>query len=59
MDRAWTCTDDRLKKFHPCQQLRLDRAPDLDQEVIPTLEDFLADGSDNNLSGASYYFANF
>ena len=43
---AGTFAGDRLKKFHPRQQLRLDRAPDLDQEVVPTLEDFLADDSD-------------
>ena len=43
---AGTFAGDRLKKFHPRQQLRLDRAPDLDQEVVPTLENFLADDSD-------------
>lgn len=50
---------DRLKKFHPRQQLRLDRTSDLGQEVIPTLEDFLADYSDDNLSDVPANFANF
>lgn len=46
---AGTFAGDRLKKFHPRQQLHLDYIPDLDQEVLPTLEDFLA-ADDDNLS---------
>lgn len=33
---AGTFAGDRLKKFHPRQRLRLDYAPNLDQEVVPT-----------------------
>ena len=43
---AGTFAGDRLKKFHPRQELRLDQTPDLTHEVVPTLEDFLADDSD-------------
>lgn len=46
---AGTFAGDRLKKFHPRQRLHLDHTPDLDQEVVPTLEDFLA-ADDDNLS---------
>ena len=44
---AGTFAGDRLKKFHPRQQLRLNHTPELDQEVVPTLEDFLATDDDN------------
>ena len=40
---------DRLKKFHPCQRLQLDHAPNLNNEEIPTLNDFLAN-SDSEFS---------
>ena len=40
----------RLKKFHPRQQLQLDHAPNLDHEKIPILDDFLAGDSDSELS---------
>lgn len=33
---------DHLKKFHPRQPLCLDCTPDIDQEVVLTIEDFLA-----------------
>lgn len=39
---AGTFAGDRLKKFHPRRRLRLDRTADCDQEVLPTLEGFLA-----------------
>lgn len=44
---AGTFAGECLKEFHPRQRLHLDHIPDLDQEVVPTLEDFLAaeDGS--------------
>ena len=45
---AGTFAGDRLKKFHPRQ---LDHAPNLNNEEIPTLDDFLAD-SDSELSDA-------
>lgn len=38
---AGTSAGDRLKKFHPRQRLCLDLAPDLNQEVVPNLKDFL------------------
>ena len=34
---AGTFADDKLKKFHPRQQLQLDHAPNLDHKEIPTL----------------------
>lgn len=46
---AGTFAGDRLKKFHPRQRLRLNHTPDLNQQVVPTLEDFLA-ADDDNLS---------
>lgn len=49
---AGTFAGDRLKKFHPHQQLQLDHAPNLDHEEIPTLDDFLAGDSDSELSDA-------
>lgn len=54
-----TFADDKFKRFYPRQQLRPDRTPNLGLKVIPTLEDFLADDSDNNLSDAPTSFANF
>ncbi len=48
---AGTFAGDRLKKFHPRQRLQLDYAPNLNNEEIPTLDDFLAD-SDSELSDA-------
>lgn len=47
-----------LKKFHPRQQLHLDHTPDLDQEVVPTLKDFLA-ANDDNLSDVAGDFRNY
>lgn len=44
-----TSGGDRLKKFHPCQGLCLNQAPDLTHEVVLTLENFLAD-NDEELS---------
>lgn len=44
---AGTFSGDRFKKFHPRQQLCLNYAPNLDQEVVPTLEDFLATNDDD------------
>ena len=55
---AGTFAGDRLKKFHPRQQLRLDGTPDLDQEVVPTLEDFLAT-DDGDLSNVPDNFADY
>ena len=46
---ASTFAGDRLKEFHPRQRLQLDHAPNLDQEEIPTLDDFLASDSDSDL----------
>lgn len=44
---AGTFASDCLKKFHLQQQLRLDRTPDLDYEVVPNREDFfVADDGD-------------
>ena len=45
-----TFAGDRLKKFHPRQRLQLDHAPNLNNEEIPTLDDFLAGDSDSELS---------
>ena len=50
--RAGNFAGDRLKKFHPCQRLQLDHAPNLNNEEIPTLDDFLAGDSDSELSDA-------
>ncbi len=50
---AGTFAGDRLKKFHPCQRHQLDHAPNLDHKEIPTLNDFLSDDSDSDLSDAS------
>lgn len=44
---AGTFAGDRLKKCHPRQQFRLDYASNLDQEVVPTLEDFLTTNDDD------------
>lgn len=49
---AGTFAGDRLKKFHPRQRLQLDHTPNLDNEEIPTLNDFLA-GDSSDLSDAS------
>lgn len=46
---AGTFASNRLKKFHSCQQLYLNYTSDFNQEMVPTLEDFLI-GNDNNLS---------
>lgn len=46
---ASTFARDRIKKFHLRQRLCFDHTPNLDQEVVPTLEDFLA-ADDDNLS---------
>ena len=54
---AGTFAGDRLKKFHPRQQLLLDHAPDLDNEEIPTLDEFLAGDGDSNLSDAPDNFS--
>ncbi len=48
---ADTFAGDRVKKFYLCQRLKLDHTPNLDNEEIPTLDDFLAD-SDSELSDA-------
>ena len=53
---AGTFAGDRLKKFHPRQRLRLDGTPNLDQEMVPTLEDFLAT-DDSDLSDVPDNFA--
>lgn len=53
---AGTFAGDRLKKLHPRHRLRLDRTPDLDQEVVPNLEDFLA-ADDGDLSDVRDNFA--
>ncbi len=53
---AGTFAGNRLKKFHPRQRLHLDHIPNLDQEVVPTLEDFLAT-DDDNLSDVPDYFS--
>ncbi len=54
-----TFADDKFKRFHSHQQICPDCTPNLGLKVIPTLEDFLADDSDNNLSDAPASFANF
>lgn len=54
---AGTFAGDRLKKFHPRQCLHLDHTPDLDQEILPNLEDFLA-ANDDNFSGIPDNFSN-
>ena len=54
---AGTFAGDRLKKFHPRQRLRLDGTPNLDQEMVPTLEDFLAI-NDSDFSDVPDIFAN-
>lgn len=52
---AGTYAGDRLKKFHPRQQPRLDHSPNHAQETLPTLDDFSA-ADDNNLSDVPDYF---
>ncbi len=47
---AGTFAGDRLKKFHPRQQLQLDHTPNLDHEEIPTLDDFLTSDSESDFS---------
>lgn len=42
-----TFAGDIIKEFHPRQQLCLDYAPNLDREVVPTLEDFLTTNDDD------------
>ncbi len=44
---AGTFAGNRLKTFHPRQRLQLDHSPNLKQEEIPTLNDFLT-GDDNS-----------
>ena len=53
---AGTFAGHRLKKFHPRQQLCLDRTPDLNQEIVPNLEDFLT-ADDSDLSDVPDNFA--
>ena len=48
---ADTFAGDRVKKFYLRQRLQLDHAPNLNNEEISTLDDFLAD-SDSELSDA-------
>ncbi len=48
---ASTFVGERLKKFHPRQRLQLDHAPNVNNEEIPTLDNFLSDG-DSELSDA-------
>lgn len=52
---AGTFAGDRLKKFYSSQQLQLQRTLHLDREVVPTLEDCLAD-NDDELSDVSDNF---
>ncbi len=47
---AGTFAGDQLKKFHSRQELLLDHQRDLDQEIVPNLDDLLASESDNALS---------
>lgn len=42
-----TFAGDIIEEFHPQQQLRLDYTPNLDQKVVPTLEDFLTTNDDD------------
>lgn len=37
---------DRLKKFYPRQELQLNQIPDLTHEIMPNLENFLANDGD-------------
>ena len=62
LDGSWlagTFAGDRLKKFHSRQRLRLDHSPDLDDEKIPTLDEFLAGDSDTDLSEAPDNFPDY
>ena len=47
-----TFTGDRLKKFYPCQQSKLDHTPNLDHKKIPTFDYFLAGDSNSKLFAA-------
>lgn len=55
---ADTFAGDRLKKFHPRQRLHLYHTLDLNQEIVPTLKDFLA-ANDNNLFDIPNNFSDF
>ncbi len=46
-------SDNRLKKFHLRERLQLDHTTNLDHEEIPTLDDFLANDIDSDLSDTS------
>ena len=54
---ASTFAGDRLKNFHPRQQLQLDHTPNLDHEKIPTLDNFLIGGNDSDFSDVPDYFS--
>ena len=56
---ASTFAGDRLKKFHPRQQLQLDHVPDLDLEERPTVDEFLAGDIDSDLSEAPDDFLDY
>ena len=56
---AGTFAGDKLKKFHPRQQLQLDHVPDLDLEERPNLDEFLAGDSDSDLSEAPDDFLDY
>lgn len=49
---------DCFKKFYPKQQLHYNHMPDLDQEGVPTLEDFLGT-NDNTFFDILDNFSNF
>lgn len=53
---ASTFADDCLKKFYLQQRLRLNHTPNLDHEMVPNLENFLA-VDDNDLSNMPNNFA--
>ena len=54
---AGTFAGDHLKKFHPRQQLCLGRTPDLNQEIVLNLKDFLHAVNDGDLSDVPNNFA--
>lgn len=56
MDFASTFASNHVKKFHLQHQLCLDGTPDLDQKVVPTLEDFFAT-DDSDFPNVSNNFA--
>lgn len=41
---------DRLKKVHLRRRLQLDHIPNLEHEIIPTLDDFLDSNDNSDLS---------